>query len=178
MPPVCCMAPVWRLMEVVWPAGKGREGRRASAAHAALHLCPSCAQVVQLVQGNAAHFGLARGDVRREEGFCIAVVPREQRLEDCGVLLVGMPQALAFGEVEPPDDADALGNLLVNPRHLAVAGSRDDGCVKAFIELRRFPRVAQSLSCRYDPDSLQRLEGGRSLGGARTLGRLDLDYRA
>src|SRR3982750_3704602 len=74
---------------------------------------------VQPVQGDLAHFSLARLHVRAQQPARLFVTAPNDRPKDLGMLVVRLVDAMRLGEIEPPDDADAL-------RHLAMA-ARDLG---------------------------------------------------
>jgi hypothetical protein len=94
------------------------------------------------------------------------------------VLGVGGVDAVGAREVEPPDDADALGHVLVHARDLVVAGG---GTSVAWKPRRARPpgaAVGQPLGGRHQPGGLQRVQLGRLLGCAhqpRHAGGLEHD---
>src|SRR5678816_3871783 len=81
--------------------------RSASKAASAL------ARAVDHVERDVAHLELALLDVRRQQPRGLLGAAPRQRAQDARVLIVGGGYPRALGEIEPPHDADALGDLLV-----------------------------------------------------------------
>src|SRR4051794_6472098 len=93
---------------------------------------------VQPVQGDLAHFSLARLHVRAQEAARLLVTPPNHGAKDLGVLVVRLVDAMRLGEIEPPDHPYALRHLAVAARDLGVAGRLDEYAVKRLVERRHF----------------------------------------
>ena len=76
------------------------------------------ARAVQPVQRDAAHDRLARLDVGLQEQLRLVEPAAHHRAQDLRVLLVGRVDAVGLGEIEAADDADALGDVVVDAREL------------------------------------------------------------
>ena len=59
--------------------------------------------------------------------------------QDIGMFVAGGVYVDLLGEVEPPDDADVLGDLVIHGCELSVAGSAQQGLVEGFV---RFGQAA------------------------------------
>ncbi len=76
------------------------------------------ARAVQPVQRDAAHDRLAGLDVCLQEQARLVEPAAHHGAQDLRVLLVGRVDAVGLGEIEPADDADALGDVVVDAREL------------------------------------------------------------
>ena len=80
------------------------------------------------------------------------------------MLDVGRLDPVGAREVELANDADALGHVPVDTRHLVVAGGAHQRGVELLVVHADAARIGESLGRRHEPDRLQRLELRRGVG--------------
>ena len=71
------------------------------------------------------------------------------------VLLIGGVNRRLLGEIEPADDADALGHVAVDASHLGVAGGGDQRTVKGLVPRGDLHHLGTALRHRHQPDRNQ-----------------------
>ena len=98
--------------------------------------------------------------------------------QDAGVFVVGGVDAGGFGEVQPADDADALGDVGMHPQHLAVAAAGHQAAVEVLVQAAHFHPVGGAFGRRHQPHRRQLGQGGALLGLAQALHRVGLQQDA
>jgi hypothetical protein len=123
---------------------------------------------VHLVQRDLAHLGLAGLDVRAQQQRGLVAAPVLDGAQDLRVLLVGRVDAHGLGEVQPPDDADALGDVGMHPGHLAVANGPNQRCVEFLVHLPDGQGVVDAVFGWHQPGVGQLAQGRPFFGLAQT----------
>ena len=62
--------------------------------------------------------------------------------ENLAVLFVSEVNARLFGEIQPPDNANAVGHIPVNARHFCISSSLNQGTVERLVSLRHLCSIA------------------------------------
>src|SRR5690606_10574235 len=114
-----------------------------------------------LMQRDLADLHLAGLDMRAEQQLDSVRLAGENGTQYLGVLVVGGIDAHLLVKVEPADDADALGHVVVYASHLAIAGGLHEDLVEGFVPGSHLRCVAAAFTCRYQPALLQGLQQGR-----------------
>ena len=73
--------------------------------------------------GYLLHHREASGDVMGDSGARLFGIARIDGIQNGHVIVVGLVDAVAVGEVEAPQDANALGDLAVDLLCLRIAGA-------------------------------------------------------
>ena len=91
---------------------------------------------MQPVKADLVHLVLAGFDVPREELHGARRAAGEHGAQDLSVLERGVDDALGVREIQPPHDADALGDRMVHAGELGIAGGLDQRAVEFLVQAR------------------------------------------
>ena len=110
------------------------------------------ARHVDLVQRDLPNLCLTRLDVRAQKHRGLVAAVRADGLQDLRVLVVGGVDARLLGEIEPANDADAVGHVAMHARHLGIAGGLDQRAMESLVPLRDLRGIGAALRGRHQPD--------------------------
>ena len=94
---------------------------------------------------------LALLDVRLQHQLGLIGPSLDDRAQHLGVLHVGRLDAVGAGEVEPANDADALGHFPVHARDLGIAGGAHHRRMELLVVRAHGATVGQPLGRRHEP---------------------------
>ena len=85
------------------------------------------------------------------------------------MLLVRFVDAIAVHEIEPPHDANAVGDALQGGRQFVVVGCRHQRQMERFVERRHLAAVSEAFARRRLPDRVKLIEKAAQPGGKRPI---------
>jgi hypothetical protein len=96
--------------------------------------------------------------VKRDERSALLDFAASDSAEDGNVFVIGVVDAVAVDEIEPPHDADAVGNALHRAGQFFVAGCDDKRVMERFVERGDLPALAQTPLQGHVPHWLELVE--------------------
>lgn len=127
------------------------------------------AHLLQHVQGDFADFGFAVLDVGAQERPGVIRFPIQDQVQNFRMLFVSDVDPGLLGEVEVPDDADSLGDVLVNARQFGVAGCFNQLTMKTFVQGTNRYGIGQTICRVGEPSMGEPIQNGHGGTGAQAI---------
>src|SRR6202163_4232624 len=133
---------------------------------------------MEAMQGDLAHFGFARLDVRSQEKHRLVCTAANDRAQNLGVLVIGPVDSMFLCEIESSDDTNALGHFPMAAHDFGIASGFYQGRVEGLIQRADPHRIADAFGDRHQPYGLLLVEIRAVHAITQTLYGSELEDRA